>query len=377
MTVETLNSGLEIMVVDDTPESLKLLTDLLSSEGYGVRPSNDPVMALESAFTEPPDLILLDVRMPGMNGFEVCQHLKQETCTKDVPVLFVSASDDIEDHVQGFRVGGVDYIAKPINKDEVLARVKTHLELYRIKKNLEVLVNERTEQLFESRERLRALSDHLQKVREQEKTHLSRELHDELGGTLTAIRLDVAWLKQMDKDNHVELDGKVNGILDMVDSVISVTRRIVSELRPVLLDEIGLWAAIEWQLKEFEKRTKIDCAIISECNTCEIQGRCDKNVFTPEISITMYRLFQEALTNISRHASATQVEVGCCLCDNSAVLTIKDNGVGFDSSIIDNRNSYGIRGMYERVGSLGGTLSIESKLNFGTTVEAKLPLNRE
>ncbi|MEJ1297853.1 MAG: ATP-binding protein [Candidatus Sedimenticola sp. (ex Thyasira tokunagai)] len=134
----------EILVVDDTAASLKMLTDMLRSEGYLVRPANHPQMALESAIDEPPDLILLDVRMPGMDGFEVCQHLKQEPRTESVPVLFVSGLDDLEDQIQGFKVGGVDFITKPLRQEEVLARVATHLTMSLKSKEL-VLAKENAE----------------------------------------------------------------------------------------------------------------------------------------------------------------------------------------------------------------------------------------
>ncbi len=134
----------EVLVVDDTPESLKILTDILRSEGYRVRPANHPQMALESAIEDPPDLILLDVRMPGMDGFEVCQHLKQDPQTVSVPVLFVSGLDDLDDQIHGFKVGGVDFITKPIRQEEVLARVATHLTMSLKSKEL-VLAKEAAE----------------------------------------------------------------------------------------------------------------------------------------------------------------------------------------------------------------------------------------
>ncbi|MEJ1462861.1 MAG: ATP-binding protein [Candidatus Sedimenticola sp. (ex Thyasira tokunagai)] len=119
----------EILVVDDTTASLKMLTDMLRAEGYRVRPANHPRMALESALDDPPDLILLDVKMPGMDGFEVCEHLKKDARTQSVPVLFVSGLDDLEDQMHGFKVGGVDFITKPLRQEEVLARVVTHLTM--------------------------------------------------------------------------------------------------------------------------------------------------------------------------------------------------------------------------------------------------------
>jgi len=165
----TTHSSNEILVVDDTPENLKLLVDLLISNGYHVRPTDDPRLALESALASPPDLILLDIRMPDMDGFELCRRLKQDSRTQHIPVLFVSASVDINDQVRGFQEGGVDYINKPIRSEEVLARVSTHLELSfktreltKAHASLEERVRERTAELVSSEARFRTLFESAQ-----------------------------------------------------------------------------------------------------------------------------------------------------------------------------------------------------------------------
>ncbi len=134
-------------MVDDTIESLRLLAEILTEAGYRVRPAEDPRLALQSALAHPPSLILLDVRMPQMSGFELCRHLKQDERTADVPVIFVSALQDVEDRVQGFEAGGVDFVSKPFQESEVLARVKTHLQLRTMQLHLEELVAERTGEL--------------------------------------------------------------------------------------------------------------------------------------------------------------------------------------------------------------------------------------
>ncbi len=148
------NSG-EIMVVDDTLENLRLLTDMLSSEGYKVRPTQEPVLALDSALASPPDLLLLDVKMPDIDGYELCRRLKQDKRTAEVPVIFVSALQELHDRVRGFEVGGVDFISKPIQREEVLARVKNHLQLRRMQKHLEEIVAERTVELQNAYETVR------------------------------------------------------------------------------------------------------------------------------------------------------------------------------------------------------------------------------
>jgi response regulator RpfG family c-di-GMP phosphodiesterase len=144
-----------ILAVDDTPASLRLLTDILSSEGYQVRSAINGELALRAATTEPPQLVLLDVNMPGMDGFEVCRRIKQNSRLNDVPVIFVSALSEMTEKLKGFDIGGVDYVTKPFQREELLARVHTHLELHFLRNNLEDLVLERTKSLQESELRLK------------------------------------------------------------------------------------------------------------------------------------------------------------------------------------------------------------------------------
>jgi PAS domain S-box-containing protein len=137
----------DILVVDDTIASLQMLTEILTTAGYKVRPVEEPRLALEAALAQPPSLILLDVKMPQMSGFEVCRRLKQDERTRDVPVIFVSALEGLQDQIQGFEAGGVDYISKPFQEAEVLARVKTHVQLHNTQLYLEELVAQRTAEL--------------------------------------------------------------------------------------------------------------------------------------------------------------------------------------------------------------------------------------
>lgn len=144
-----------ILAVDDTPASLRLLTDILTSEGYEVRSAINGELALSAAITEPPQLILLDINMPGMDGFEVCSRMKQYSGLADVPIIFVSALSELTDKIKGFEIGGVDYVTKPFQREELLARVNTHLELYHLRYSLEAMVWKRTESLMNSEHRLK------------------------------------------------------------------------------------------------------------------------------------------------------------------------------------------------------------------------------
>jgi len=149
----------DVLIVDDEGANLQLLSELLVRAGYQVRPTDDPQMAIDFALEQPPKLILLDVRMPQMDGFEVCERLKQDDRTRDIPIIFISALQDVEDRVRGFNVGGVDFISKPFQDSEVLVRVKTHLELRGMQLHLEDLVAKRTAEVIEKEQRFRATFD--------------------------------------------------------------------------------------------------------------------------------------------------------------------------------------------------------------------------
>lgn len=144
-----------ILAVDDTPASLKLLTDILKAEGYEVRSAINGSLALQSALSNPPDLVLLDIRMPEMDGFEVCRRLKAAPETREVPVIFVSAMSDMDEKLQGFDLGAVDYVTKPYQRQELMARVRAHLELTHLRNHLEDLVEQRTEALRAQEKKLR------------------------------------------------------------------------------------------------------------------------------------------------------------------------------------------------------------------------------
>jgi PAS domain S-box-containing protein len=146
----------DILIVDDETANLKMLKELLNLEGYQVRPTDNPQLAIDSALAQPPALILLDVKMPEMDGYEVCKRLKQDDRTCYIPIIFISALQDVQDKVKGFEAGGVDFISKPFQAEEVLARVRTHMELHNMQLNLEGMVAKRTAEVIESEQRFRA-----------------------------------------------------------------------------------------------------------------------------------------------------------------------------------------------------------------------------
>ncbi len=212
---------------------------------------------------------------------------------------------------------------------------------------------------------LRELSSHLQSIREEERAHISREIHDELGQLLTCIKLDASWVKKKMPDMPADILEKINSILDVSDQTVKSLRKIAMDLRPAVLDDAGLIAALEWQNAEFEKRTGIKA---------EFHTTLDNLQMDSVISNSVFRVFQETLTNISRHAKATEVFSSIKLIDNQLLLTVHDNGEGFDINEVKEKRTLGILGMKERTLQMNGTYTITCKPNEGTTALMSIPL---
>ena len=220
-------------------------------------------------------------------------------------------------------------------------------------------------EIIESNERLRELSAHLQTVREEEKARVAREIHDELGGTLTALKIDVYWLAHALPMEMTPFLERTESMSNLLDGAVQATRRIITELRPSILDDLGLLATLEWQCAQFQKRTGIECR--AQCS--EDLGGLDK-----ERSIALFRIFQEALTNVTRHAEASAVAVEFRHDERNVRLTVRDNGRGLPEGQVVPATSYGLRGMGERVANLGGQFRIASPAGGGLELEVILPL---
>lgn len=220
------------------------------------------------------------------------------------------------------------------------------------------------EQLRSSSEQLRRVFIHLQSIREEERTNIAREIHDELGQNLTALGLDITWLQNRLPDNDKALLDKTKTISNLVDTIIRSVQRISTELRPSILDNLGLIAAIQWQLQEFINRTNIDC---------KLKNRVGSISFDQARATAVFRIFQESLTNIARHANATKVSINLSLKDGNLLMEIKDNGCGITSQQIKGLTSLGVIGMQERAMALGGGVIISGTTGKGTIVRVKMP----
>lgn len=223
-------------------------------------------------------------------------------------------------------------------------------------------------ELAASREELRALSNHLQSALEEERTRIAREIHDELGQQLTGLKMDVAWLgtrlARLQEPAAAELIAKTQAMRDMVDTAVRTVRRTATALRPLVLDDLGLVAALEWLAGEFTARTGISCRFRAE----ESRLHCERAIAT-----ALFRIAQEALTNVARHADATRVEIRLESGAEGLVLEVRDDGRGLAPQADGGERSLGVLGMQERARLLGGEVLVTGRADGGTIVSARIP----
>jgi two-component system sensor histidine kinase UhpB len=228
-------------------------------------------------------------------------------------------------------------------------------------------VTERKEaekEILKMNEQLRDLSSHLQNIREEERKHIAREIHDELGQQLTGMKMDLAMIRQDCAASKPVSEQSISEVMSMVDDAIKTVRKISSELRPSVIDDLGLLPALNWQSHEFEKRYGIPCSFVSSVKELP---------FEKDFVTGLFRIYQESLTNIARHAKASEISSSLSQEDNSLVLKIKDNGIGFNPDTLQ-KKTLGIIGMKERAFMLGGEFNIDSNAVQGTSVTVRIPI---
>jgi PAS domain S-box-containing protein len=220
------------------------------------------------------------------------------------------------------------------------------------------------EKLKESFESIRKLTEHLQNIREEERLHIAREIHDELGQLMTVLKMDISWLNKRVGNSSEQVSTKFKDLLEVIDTTVKTVRRIASELRPTLLDDLGLVAAIEWHLDEFEKRSGIHK---------EFHGPEGELQIPDSIKIGLFRILQESLTNVARHSGASNVNVQLARSNGQIILKVIDDGKGYDMEKAT-KNTLGVLGMKERTSVMGGEYHISGTPGKGTTIEVIVPI---
>lgn len=323
----------DILIVDDNAANLQTLSAILRERKHKVRAVTTGQMALIVAHTATPELILLDVTMPEMNGYEVCQRLKADPALHHIPVIFVSALDETLDKVTAFRVGGVDYITKPFQIDEVLVRVENHLKLYR---------------LYQQSQEMAAL---------EERQRIARDLHDAVNQTLFSASMMAETLLVTADANPEKIKPGLQRIYQLTQGALAEMRTLLFELRPDALMHAELSSLLPYLVDSVVARTK-----------ARVEFDYDGEIaLPPDVKVAFYRIAQEALNNIVKHAQATEIAIGVYQMATEVVMRIADDGIGFDAAQLP-PGHFGLGIMQERAQMIEAALEIETAPEQGTTI---------
>ena len=356
MPLASTDRELRVLHLEDSELDHELMVVHLMRGGLRVRALRiDSEGDFISALEQPWDAIISDYNLPGFSGLVALDLLAGSG--RDVPFILVSGEIGEDTAVAAMRNGASDYLLK-----NNLARLVPAL-LHAIEATEMRRARERADrELGESQQRLRELAQHLQTSIEQERAAIAREIHDDVGGSLTALKFDLAWIAR--HATSLDVISRVNSALETVTLAIDSSKRIMHNLRPAILEQ-GLVAALQWITLRFEKRTGIECLLRLPRYALE---------FPAGVPLVAYRTAQEALTNISKHAQASRVELDLSLAGGVLSLEISDNGRGLHQDDLAKARSFGIRGLRERAGTVGGWVDMSSS-PAGTTLILSVPLN--
>jgi len=305
--------------------------------------------------SNPFNLVLADYRLPGFTALDAWQLMQKEKY--QVPFILLSGAIGETAAVEAIKAGISDYLPK---SDLVKLRhvIQRAVEMQKIR-----AAKERSDfELFQSEQRLASFAQHLQATIEQERAAIAREIHDDIGGSLAAVRFDLSWIERHNSDPTTI--SHIRAATEMLQYAVDASQRIMMNLRPAILDQ-GLIPAIHWLINDFAKRTKIE-------TTIRAPGQLDS--LPKAIQLVAYRTAQEALTNIAKHAQCTLVKIDLSGDENVLTLEISDNGRGASELDLSKAQSFGIRGLKERAKTIGGWMDVSSQVGAGLAITLSVPL---
>jgi len=301
------------------------------------------------------DAVVSDYSLPGYNGLLALESVVRSG--RNVPFILVSGEIGEDTAVAAMRLGASDYLLKN-NLARLAPALLNAIERARAERQRQ----EATRELESSKRRLRELAQHLQTSVEAERAAIAREIHDDVGGSLTALKFDLAWIARRSADADVQQ--RVAAALETVTHAIESSQRIMHDLRPAILEQ-GLVAAVQWMAGRFEKRTGVACVTKTSHETMNLPSL---------VSLVAYRTAQEALTNVSKHARAKRVAVDLTLAGGVLTLEVSDNGRGMSQDDLDKAGGFGIRGLHERASTVGGWVDLASGAD-GTSLILSVPID--
>lgn len=354
-----MDTALKLLLLEDDPADAELIQFFLRRSGirFSADIASDEKEFLKALNRNGFDAVLADNALPQYSSIEALRIIKQKN--PFVAFILVTGTVSEEFAVNIIQQGADDYILK-----NSLTRLPSALSKAVENKKLQKEKYLAEKEMSELNEQLRDLTAHVQDVREEEQIRIAREIHDELGQMLTTIKMDIVTAGKNLERSPADVSGNLSDALKMVDNTITTIRRIASGLRPGILDDLGLIAALEWQSRDFEKHHNIKCLFAAP----DADLRLSKNVSTG-----LYRIYQEALTNIARHSGAEKVITILTSTNDNITLTISDNGRGFDPREIKVKKTLGLIGIKERAIIMKGSLFIESATGKGTKIIVTVP----
>ncbi len=352
-----------ILVVDDEKVARYTLAALIKKPNYHVEMADNGIQGIEMAKQLNPDVILLDIMMPGLNGYEVCKRIRSDSQIGEVPIIMITALDDRDAKLNGLLVGADDFLTKPFDSMELGIRLKSLLRVGRYRH----LVNEREKlketliELSAKNSQLQILSQQILDAQENERRHVAVELHDEIGQIITGLKMILE--RRVDDTSSLLAEARA-----VTNELMQRVREISLNLRPTALDDFGLSAALNDLFKRFSSRTNI--RIHHNANPLD-ERRFNKNIET-----TVFRVAQEAITNIARHSGVKDANVILIMKPDILRVSIADSGKGFDIQSKEVSASTGLSGMKERVILAGGRFVLQSEPGKGTLVLAEFDLDQ-
>lgn len=367
-----------ILIADDNSDMRQYLARLLG-EHYEVESAPDGQVAIELARAHPPSLILSDVMMPVVDGFQLLAAIRAEERTKRIPVVLLSARAGEESRVEGLHAGADDYLIKPFSARELLARVSARLEIARLQRELSDSLDQqvqirtkqledRTAELLQQADDIRRLSGQLLRAEDEQRRHIARELHDSAGQTLAVLAMSMDQLAQEAVAKSPDLAKRAEASAELVQQLHKEIRTASYLLHPPMLEESGLSSALDLYAAGVRERTGLAIELIVSENV----GRLPQ-----EIELAVFRLVQECLTNIHRHSQSKSATIRLTRVNGELSVEVADKGKGISDKrfgeIQAGGAGVGIRGMRERVRQFGGDLKVASD-HAGTRVSVTLPV---
>jgi signal transduction histidine kinase len=353
---EAKKKKVNVLMVDDQPAKLLSYEVILSDLGENLIRAGSGREALEQLLTTDVAVVLLDVSMPELNGFELARMIRQHPRFQETAIIFISAAHLTDmDRLEGYQRGAVDYISVPVVPEILRAKVSVFVELHR-----------KSQQLRELNEELRQLSSHLLVAQDAERRRIARELHDGLGQELAVAKMILDTLLERESIQSKESVAEAS---TSIGRAIQQVRSISHLLHPSLLDEVGLVSALQWYVEGLTKRSGIETSL-------DVQPR-EFPRLTPQLETAIFRIIQEALTNVYRHSGAQKAWVTLTQRETRLVVVIRDDGKGVEAQIAAFRPGsigVGVGGMRQRAKEFGGQVQL-SNANPGTLVEVVLPFH--